>query len=164
MSALSELQSLSHVSWPTLLIGLKKGWISKDAISDYATLLLTTEQDKADPNVALLIATDSLSQDDIAQLINEICTTQGVDLRTEEPASIEKWRLAHLSDIQDSPLPDEDKLAKLQELYAEFDYPEDMSACSIYHPGEISPLTALHQLIEQLTLKLTKNKKTETPF
>lgn len=163
MSALSELQNLSHISWPTLLIGLKKGWINKDAISDYANLLLTTEPDRAAPNVALLIATDSLNQDDIATLINEICTTQGIDLRAEEPASIEKWRLAHLSDIQNSPLLDEDKLTKLQELYAEFDYPEDMSACSIYHPGEISPLAAMHQLIEQLKLKLTKNKQAETP-
>ncbi|MGL4316605.1 MAG: DUF2247 family protein [Pseudomonas sp.] len=155
MNIFAELQSLSLVCWPTLSLGLKNGWISKDAVSDYASQLLITGQDNGDLNVATLIGTNSLSHNEITRLIDEICKNQGLDLHKEEYLAAEKWRLARLSSIKNSPSSDENKTTALQELYAELGYPEDMAACSIYHQGETSPLAAMHDLIEKLKLTLT---------
>lgn len=155
MDATIELQRLSLVCWPTLLMGLKNGWISKNAISDYATQLLTTGQDNGDLNVATLIGTNTLPHEEITKLIGEICKKQGLDPCKEELLAAEKWRLVRLSCIQRSSSSDEGKTTVLQELYAELGYPEDMTACSIYHQGEISPLAAMHDLIEKLKLTLT---------
>ena len=48
----------------------------------------------------------------------------------------------------------------MQELYAEFDYPEDMQECSIYHNSKISPIEAMHLLIASLKKQILLHTKT----
>ncbi len=52
--------------------------------------------------------------------------------------------------LQHASLADEDKIERLQELYAEFGYPDDMASCSIYGQNDVDPFDALHQVVAAL--------------
>jgi hypothetical protein len=62
--------------------------------------------------------------------------------------AIEKWRFAHISWLLQSESSDEEKVSALQELYAEFGFPEDMASCSIYSGDQIDPLLAAGRIVK----------------
>jgi hypothetical protein len=60
--------------------------------------------------------------------------------------------------IEESNMSEEEKSDKLQELYADFDYPDDMSDCSIYSMRVADPvLKCMHNLIMSLKKKYNVN-------
>jgi len=65
-------------------------------------------------------------------------------------SDLDKWRLAFLSCIEASNDTDDEKISRLQEVYADFDYPEDMASCSIYSQDSLPPLIAMHNIIKFL--------------
>lgn len=149
MKPVAVLKKLDLVSWPTLLFGWKKGWVEKSDIADYATYLLSVDLDNDDKNIAVLAGADFSDESEIENIMLKVSGS------TIEPEAIEKWRLATLIALNVSTLSDEEKLNKLQELYAEFDYPEDMSSCSIYSQDSVDPLTAMSDVISALTEKIS---------
>ena len=67
---------------------------------------------------------------------------------------LDKLKLAALLSLDESRISEEEKCKKLQELYATFDYPHDMSECSIYSvTSKSSPLEAMRSLIIYLKQK-----------
>ena len=112
----SELAKRNLVDWPTLAIGLNNGWINKDAVSEHAFKLLSAGQQDSD--IAVLAGSDALSDDEVVALLATLCKKEGIDLQEKRSHALEKWRLAMLSELQHSSLADEDKIERLQELYA----------------------------------------------
>ena len=72
----------------------------------------------------------------------------------DQVESLDKWRLAHLLCIASSSDSLDEKVCKLQEVYAEFGYPEDMISCSIYSSEHVCPLEAMNAVIKKLKQKM----------
>ena len=149
MKPIEVLKNLDLVCWPALFVGLQKGWVTKSDIADYATSLLSADLDNGDENIAVLASADSFDDSEVKELLLQVGGS------TAEPEAIEKWRLATLIALSDSALSEEEKIDKLQELYAEFDYPEYMSSCSIYSHNSVDPLVAMSDVISALKNKFT---------
>jgi hypothetical protein len=64
---------------------------------------------------------------------------------------MEKWRFAHLSSLLEETAPDEEKIDRLQELYSEFGFPDDMASCGIYNVDHIDPLQAAKNVLQELS-------------
>ena len=152
---LSELVKRDLIDWPTLATGLDNGWINKDAVSDYAFKLLS--EGREDPDIAVLAGSDSLTDDEVVGLLTGLCKKEGIDITMEQPHALEKWRLARLAALKRSSLSTQDKLEHLQELYAEFGYPDDMASCSIYTQDGVDPLEALQNVIASLEQRLASH-------
>lgn len=149
MKPMEALKELNLVCWSTLFVGQQMGWVTKLDIEDYAMSLLSADLDNGDKNIAVLAGADSLDDSEVTDLLLQV----GGEM--ESPEAIEKWRLAALTALSESVLSEEEKLDKLQELYAEFDYPEDMTSCSIYSQDSVGPLAAMSEVILALKKKFT---------
>lgn len=149
MKPIEALKNLNLVCWPALLVGLQRGLATKSDVAEYAINLLSEDLDNGNDNISALAFADSLDDTEIKELLLL------VDEDIDPHEVIERWRLATLIALSESALSEEEKLDKLQELYAEFDYPEDMASCSIYSQNAIDPLAAMADVISALKLKFT---------
>lgn len=146
MSIYDQLKKLNLASWSTLLVGFDSGFISRQDIEDYATSLLE-EKSSFNLDIALLASIDDYDSNEMRKMIEKQLNLKYLDKEVE----IKKIKLAALLSLEESSLSEEDKCYKLQELYAEFNFPNDMSECSIYSTNsKISPLSAMHNLIVSL--------------
>ena len=68
----------------------------------------------------------------------------------KEDTNLNKLKLAALLSLKESTISNKEKCDRLQELYADFNYPDDMSECSIYSTSQISPLEGMNNLIAKL--------------
>ncbi|EGU56401.1 hypothetical protein VINI7043_21066 [Vibrio nigripulchritudo ATCC 27043] len=148
MLPIKILINLGLLCWSTIHLGLKKGWVSRKDVTDYAVDLLINGNENE--NVAIIAGGDSLDDDEFFTLVSN-----HVRQPDDKASSLDKWRLAHLLNIAESDDNEQTKLDRLQEVYANFDYPEDMASCSIYSQDEIDPLVAMMQVIEELRSRLT---------
>lgn len=146
MSIYDQLKKLNLASWSTLLVGFDSGFISRQDIEDYATSLLE-EKSSFNLDIALLASIDDYDSNEMRKMIEKQLNLKYLDKEVE----IKKIKLAALLSLEESSLSEEDKCYKLQKLYAEFNFPNDMSECSIYSTNsKISPLSAMHNLIVSL--------------
>ena len=150
MKPITELKELDLLCWSTLSVGQKRGWVTKTDIGDYAAKLLSDGLDNDNEKIAVLAGANSYDEPEVKELMLQLVN----DSYTEVEA-LEKWRLATLLSLSKSSLSEEEKIDKLQEIYSEFDYPEDMSSCSIYSQDSVDPLIAMSDVI----LSLKKNFK-----
>jgi hypothetical protein len=148
MSPIKVLIDLGLLCWSTIQLGLGKGWVSRQDGIDYAVDLLVKGND--DESVAIIAGGELLGDDELLDLISNQVE------QSDKTGGLDKWRLAHLTSIAESNEDEQCKLDRLQEVYANFDYPEDMAACSIYSQDEIDPLVAMMQVVEELRNKLTQ--------
>lgn len=147
MLPIKILINLGLLHWSTILLGLGKGWVNRKDVIDYAIDLLVNGNN--DESIAIIAAGEILRDDELLNLIsNQV--EQSADTH-----DLDKWRLAHLISIAESKEDEQTKLDRLQEAYANFDYPEDMASCSIYSQDQIDPLVAMTQVVEKLRGKLT---------
>ncbi len=125
----------------------EKGWVNRKNAIDYAVdLLVNGNEDEA---VMIIAGGETLEDEELFTLISS--QVKPADKATD----LDKWRLAHLLAIAKSDDDAQGKLDKLHEVYANFDYPEDMSSCSIYSQDEVDPLVAMMQVIEELRSRFT---------
>lgn len=148
MKPIEVLKQLNLINWAVLFTGFQRGWIIKSDISNYSVSLLSDSLDDGDENIAVLASADSFDDSEVKELLLKISD------QYSEPEIIERWKLAMLITLNESGLSEEEKIDRLQELYAEYDYPEDMSSCSIYSQDSVPPLKAMSDVILSLKGKL----------
>lgn len=148
MTAINELKKLGLICWPTLLVGQQKGWVSKSDIADYAMSLLADENCENE-DIAVLASANTLNDSEVNGLLQRMSREVSSDAGV-----LDKWRLAILMALNNSDLSEVEKINRLQELYAEFDYPEDMKSCSIYSQDAVDPLSAMREVIDSLKQQL----------
>ncbi|MEA9976449.1 MULTISPECIES: DUF2247 family protein [unclassified Pseudomonas] len=142
MSPLGVLSSLGLACWSTIFLGFKKRWIGREDIFEFAMnqLLNGCESER----VAIIAGGEYLSDEELLEVISKQMEMASC------VAEIDKWLLAFLLCIDSSNDSDEDKINRLQEIYADFDYPEDMASCSIYSQDGVDPLVAMSRVVERL--------------
>lgn len=144
MTAINELKELGLICWPTLFVGQQKGWVSKFDIADYAVSLLA-DKSCENEDVSVLAGANTLEDSEVKELVQRMVQPVHSDTQV-----LDKWRLAILIGLNNSELSEDEKINRLQELYAEFDYPEDMNSCSIYSQDAVDPLSAMREVIGSL--------------
>lgn len=149
MPPIRILENLGLLSWSTILLGLRNGWVSRRDLVDYAVELLVNGDE--DEDVAIIAGGGSMGDDELFDLISNKAG------QSDNTADLDRWRLAHLLQIAESDDDEQTKLDRLQEVYADFGYPEDMASCSIYSQDDIDPLVAMIQVVEKLMRKLTQH-------
>lgn len=145
MSSVEILKQLGLLCWSTISVGFKKGWLKQKDVIEYAVSLLMG----GDDNEAVVLIAGGESLND-KKLLNLISSQIG---NKDETTAIDKWRLANLLCIAESEKNDQEKIDKLQEVYAKFGYPEDMRSCSIYSQNELDPLSAMMKVVTELKRK-----------
>lgn len=149
----NQLRKLNLVTWPTLFIGFDIGLISKYDIENYALCLLS-KNDEFEQNVALLANAKNYDEYEIKDMILSQLDLMEISKENE----IEKLKLAYLMNIYESKISEQEKYDELQKLYVIFNYPNDMSECSIYSNSKNSPLDAMCDLILLLKNKYLEKK------
>lgn len=142
MSPLKMLIELGLMCWSTIVIGFGKGWVKRKDIFDYAISQLASGSSNID--VAVIAGGEYLNDDELLGLILKQMK------KTDSASDLDKWRLAFLLCIEASDDCDENKINRLQEIYADFGYPEDMASCSVYSQDGISPLVAMGKIVREL--------------
>lgn len=142
MEPTKNLTRLGLLDWSTIALGLGKNWIQKGEVVEYATSLLMSGTE--DENIALIACGGSLSNDELLELVESQAYQVDID----------RWRLAHLLALAQSNDSDQKKISKLQSVYAEFNYPEDMKSCSIYSQDNEDPIVVMMSVIDGLKKRL----------
>jgi hypothetical protein len=154
LNIINELKRLNIISWYAILLALEKRWVTKKDIEDYSVYLLNFP-DFYNDNVAILANALSYSDDEVKDQILQLCE----EIQFNKNDETQKLKLAALCYLVNSKYSEEEQCNILQELYAEFDYPEDMRECSIYHNSKISPIKAMHLLIASLKKQILLHTK-----
>ncbi|WNW12259.1 DUF2247 family protein [Pseudomonas sp. DTU_2021_1001937_2_SI_NGA_ILE_001] len=149
MTPLKFLTESNLARWPTILVGFKKNWVTRENIFDYAMSQLSS--DGEDEHTAVIAGGRHLSNDELIEEISKKIT------KYKEAIELDKWRLAFLIKIKESSDCEETKINNIQCVYADFNYPEDMSSCSIYAHNNIDPLLELNQVIENLKSRIQQS-------
>lgn len=144
MSPFKILIGLSLMCWSTIVFGFRRGWVKRSEIFDYAVTQLVNDSHADSEDVAIIAGGEYLSDDELLGLMSKQIE------RIDNASDLDKWRLAFLLWIEVSGDSDQDKINRLQEVYADFNYPEDMASCSVYSQDSISPLFAMGQVVEVL--------------
>lgn len=142
MDPLEMLGECRLLDWSSIWLGYERVWLRREDICEYAISQFGDEN--CSENIAILAGGDYLSDEEFEGVIlNEI---NGHD----ETGGLDKWRLAFLLCIAASHGSYDKKVSKLQEIYAEFGYPEDMASCSIYSSDDVCPLKAMSAVVKNL--------------
>lgn len=145
ISSVEILKELGLLCWSTIYVGFKNDWLKQKDVIDYAVNLLIEGND--DKVVVLIAGGEALNDMELLNFILPKIENK------DDTTAIDKWRLANLLCIVESENNDQEKLDQLQEVYAKFEYPEDMKSCSIYSQNELDPLSAMMQVVEELKRK-----------
>lgn len=128
--------------------GFRRGWLRPREVICYAVNLLVAGS--VDQDVILLASGEDLDNQELsahlAAAAGETC---------DESAAFDQLRLLLLRRLQQANLSPTDTTDKLQVLYADFGYPEDMRVCSIYSVEGGCPLVAMDRVITALAHRLT---------
>ncbi|MDR1163586.1 MAG: DUF2247 family protein [Candidatus Accumulibacter sp.] len=152
MSAFDVMKEINLLDWNTLLVGLERGWCEKKSLIDFSEIVFARVSGEIDGDLLTMVLGESVSDDELISTGLRYLETCGQAMSQDKKnEAIEKWRFAHLSSLLQSENSDEEKIAVLQELYAEFGFPEDMASCSIYSRDQIDPLLAAARVAEDLS-------------
>ncbi|MBW1617016.1 MAG: DUF2247 family protein [Deltaproteobacteria bacterium] len=155
MKAINKLIELNLLCWFSLIAGIKRGWASRQDIINYAVSMLN---DKTDYDIILIAGGEEYDDLELKLRIKNYINSQYPNNQKQEELfqlAYEKWRLAHLLILSENEFSFEQNLEQLQEIYAMFDYPEDMKSCSIYSQDEIDPIIAMGKVIDDLKIKFS---------
>jgi hypothetical protein len=150
------MQKFQLIDWYTLLVGLKHGWCNKKNLINYGEQIIgQTTNNMIDGNLAIIASGEMLSVDELISVTLQFLSSHKRTMnKKSKEIAVEKWRFAHLYCLLRSGESEQQKIDKLQEIYAEFGYPEDMSSCSIYNKDSIDPLIAAENVVKNLSQQL----------
>ena len=154
MSVFDVMKKLKLLDWYTLLVGLERGWCEKGSLISYCEDIINRQATcgEIDNDLISIIAEKNIAINDlIAMVVQFLKKNKKPMLQEEKNEAIEKWRLAHLDWLLQMNWSEQEKIDALQELYAQFGFPSDMAACSIYSRDKIDPLVATVHVVEKLS-------------
>ena len=166
MQVTEVMAQMGLLTWQSIYVGWQHRWISKNELIKFVVNWLSYYHEEHNKALLELATAEPYSDCQIDTLLFKYLDTSHSLLNESDiQIEIDKWRLAFLVELACCKIDDEEKLDRLENLYAEFSYPEDMKACSRYYiPPEFdneiilgrnvgSPLVAMDELIRELKAK-----------
>lgn len=126
------VNSVSKWSWQELVFGVDNKFITDSEIIEYAKFILTEDIVGFDFVLELSIAE---GDEDIQGFLRELVSLESIQ---NEQSIKEKWLYAILLHLYNNKDKYEDALDMVEEIYADFDYPEEMAGFVKYMPAENS--------------------------
>lgn len=123
-----------NINIETIIIGFNQGILSEQDIENIATKYLE-ENLKSPVNEIIELAWGNLEKYKIIILLEEI--KKRTEISFDKNLEMKKWRFSKLIKINEM-YKGEELLEKIAELYAEFNYPEDMENLIYYMPPKKS--------------------------
>lgn len=123
---------LEFLSWDVVYWGIKNDIISAESAVEYANKLIATYLDKDDPLLIELFILENVCKDEVLSLINKRVSPSA----SKECESLRTLRYIILDGIKHSTKNDKDVIIELENIYADFDYPQDMNPFIGYMPVE----------------------------
>jgi hypothetical protein len=166
MTALTQwLADRQLLDFGVLALGLERGWATAAEVSDYATGMVGTGDER--PEVIALAGANATDAEGVLDALRQLAHADALPTEQEEQA-LRRWMFARLSQIAHNNASPDAKLDLLEEAYAELGYPEEMRECSRYYvpPADrerglkvgdhtTSPLEALDAVLERLSAEFT---------
>lgn len=115
--------------WQELLFGIENNIISRSDVINYATHILDEGILGFDLVLKVAIADD---YEDILPYIHELSKLESFE---ENDFIKDKWRYGILKELHDKKSDYDNFNEKVEEVYADFDYPEDMAGFIGYMPS-----------------------------
>ncbi|MGU9852653.1 DUF2247 family protein [Pseudomonas koreensis] len=132
------------LNWSQLNVGLKKGFINEQGISDYICNGLT----KTSPPEAYEIATLNATEHQLLrELLQTLINKDSHQVESEEEA-IKPWIYLTLSYLYENKDLSKDPFESIEELYADLDYPEEIAPIVRYMPLPEGVVGSEEQLYE----------------
>jgi hypothetical protein len=156
MSLLDIMNKLNLLDWYILLVGFEHNWCNRRNLIEFAESCLHKEVGNIDSELIDLVEGRFVSdQNFMYNLVRFLERDDHSGLEFKKNEAFEKWRLVHLIALLINMDSDEQKVLKLQELYCQFGFPEDMRSCSIYSDDGVDPLDAARNVIQKLLARFT---------
>lgn len=130
MSLPSILSAEHLLDWPTALVGVRRGWMTPADVSDLAVARIVDEEAAIDSDLAELTSAGALPLADVEDHLVSLAERFPV---VEEETAVRRWLLASLIDLDRANLDEDVVLARLQEIYAEFGFPDELRYVSPYN-------------------------------
>lgn len=130
MSLPSILSAEHLLDWPTALVGVRRGWMTPADVSDMAVATLVDEEAGFDGDLVELTSAGTLPLADVEDHLVSLAERFPL---VEEETAVRRWLLASLVDLDRADLGEDVMLARLQEIYAEFGFPEELRYASPYN-------------------------------
>jgi len=129
MTAAQVLVQRGLLDATTALRGWREDWLSGSQVSDWAVAALVADDGGVDPDLVALTSAERLPPADVQDLLEARAAAE----TTAEEVAHQRWMLAALLALRDEPLGDEERLDRLDELYADLGYPEELRYISRYN-------------------------------
>lgn len=154
MSAIAVMKHAQLLDWHALLVGLERGWCADSDLVEYAQQVLPVSSGDLRKNLLDLTGGDHHSRNDLITLGLDYLFLSGDPMSSQRKlGALEKWRFAHLSELLKSDASRPEKIARLEELYAEFGFPDDMVDCIMDQAGVSDRLGAAKQVTRMLIMR-----------
>lgn len=128
------LRDLGLLNWSTLLVGWERRLVSRADLIGFAVAWLLKHPAEEDSRIVEMASGENLDDAELTALLSDYVETASGACEEEGYSSpLDRWRLAEVWILASSELGAETKLDRLEQLYADYDYPEDMARCSRYY-------------------------------
>lgn len=156
MTVFDVMKKFKLLDWHTILVGFQQEWCKKEDLIKYGEKKLEeVNSTTVDDNLVIIALGENIAKDDLCTVVLNFLEKNGdVHSENQKVKAKEKWRYAHLYWLLQTNKSEQEKIDILQELYAQFGFPDDMVACSIYSREEVDPLVATARVVEKLSQKL----------
>ena len=135
MTRSSILCAYGLLDWPTVLSGLRRGWMTKAEIAAFATSEIEAAPATSSEllaNLAALTRADDLADMDVLDLVTALAVTSGQGQSGGSDAE-RRWLFASMEEVERAGRSEDWMVARLQEIYAEFGFPEELRFTSSYN-------------------------------
>jgi hypothetical protein len=132
------------LTWTDVLYGLEKNCVSTQFAISHANAELTCDKDADEKVLIIAIASE---QDSIIEYAKELAESDGTG---HSKQAQEKWLCLTLRWLYENKEKLSDPLAMVEEIYSDFDYPEQMSTFIRYMPSNDTNLGSIRDNNDQM--------------
>jgi hypothetical protein len=148
-----------EVSWNTIKVGYDLDRLTSDEVGRFAVQYLETHSDLVNEYIFELIL--GIKKEDVSTDIKKVFTSLGLKMPEKNTPEWNKewykWRYCIANEMVKSITNEEELLERIEGVYADFGYPEDMSSFIYYMPQEENiPPVASHVARSSLIAKIKK--------
>jgi len=116
------------LDWPTAVIGFRQQWMSAEDVQAFAVNRILEELEPASEVVDL--TSSQLGESDISEHLDVLAQASP---QADERVLVRRWLFASLVVLDQSSADEDATMERLQEIYAEFGYPEELRYVSPYN-------------------------------
>lgn len=135
MSRASILSDSHLLDWSTALVGFQRGSMTAAEVAELAVAKIGAEAGPIGRDLAEVASAEALM---VADVVDHLTTLSESSAAVDDELAVRRWLLASLIELEQSRLDEEAVLARLQRIYAEFGYPEELRYVTPYNltPGD----------------------------